>query len=148
MVAGLMALCSTQVFAQNDNTYRKQHDQNAKNTKKETPTKIIEFIVGEWEAEEVYKGQKEVSDTDTLATDQIMAFDREGKYSISTGSGQIDSGSYRISEQHNILYLESAEHTSPPSEWRVTFSDDGKMFLRKRDEANMEDFKFVYRRKN
>lgn len=148
LIAGLIAMSSVQIFAQEDNEYRKKRDKNAINTKKETPTKIIEFIVGEWEAEEVYQGQKEVSETDTLAQDQLIEFDREGKYYRYAGNAKIDSGSYRINEQHNFLYLESSDHLAPPSGWRVSFSEDGKMFLRKIDDTeHAESFKYVYRRR-
>jgi hypothetical protein len=130
-----------------DDEYRKENDKNAINTKKQTPTKIIEFIVGEWEAEDVYKGDQEVTNTDTLGTGSLLHFDREGKYTQYNGTEKLDSGSYRINESHALLYLESADG-SEPTTWKVNFSDDGKMFLRKRDDtAVAESFKYVYRRR-
>ena len=148
LIAGLVVMSSMQVFAQEDDKYQKQKDQDAINTKKKTPTKIIEFIVGEWEAEEVYQGKKEVSGTDTVAQVQLFEFNREGKYFQYTGNEKIDSGSYRLNEQDAILYLESAEYDAPTSGWRISFSEDGKMFLRKIDDTeHAESYKYVYRRK-
>jgi hypothetical protein len=143
-----LTLMVSVAFAQGEENYQKDKEgKNAINTKKETPTKIIEFIVGEWEAEDVYKGNQEVGATDTLGTGAIIHFNREGKYTEYNGSEKLDSGSYRINESHALLYLESADG-SEPTTWKVSFSEDGKMFLRKRDDtAVAESFKYVYRRR-
>ena len=146
-IAALTLMVSV-AFAQGEENYQKDKEsKNAINTKKETPTKIIEFIVGEWEAEDVYKGSQEVGATDTLGVGAIIHFNREGKYTEYNGSEKLDSGSYRINESHALLYLESADG-SEPTTWKVSFSEDGKMFLRKRDDtAVAESFKYVYRRR-
>ena len=146
IIAGLVSLVGFNVSAQDD-SYQRDQDKNAINTKKKTPTKIIEFIVGEWEAEDVYKGTQEVGSTDTLGTGAVIHFNREGQYTEYTGTEKLDSGSYRINEQHELLYLQGADGTQSRT-YKVNFSEDGKMYLRKRDDtAAAESLKYVYRRR-
>jgi hypothetical protein len=152
LMIALVLLVALNATAQGEDNIQKDRDKANRNntninTEKSTPTKIIEFIVGEWEAEDVYKGDQEVTHTDTLGAGAIIHFDREGKYTEYNGSEKLDSGSYRINESHALLYLESADGSAPTT-WKVNFSDDGKMFLRKRDDsAAAESFKYVYRRR-
>jgi hypothetical protein len=151
LMAGLVWIVASTSFGQGEDNIQKDRDRRkddkAINTRQPTPTKIIEFIVGEWEAEDVYKGSQEVTNTDTLGTGDLIHFNREGQYTQYTGAEKLDSGSYRINEQHALLYLESADG-SEPTTWKVNFSEDGRMYLRKRDDtAAAESFKYVYRRR-
>jgi hypothetical protein len=131
-------------FAQADQDSRKARDKNAINTNKKTPVKIIEFIVGDWTIDRVYKGSKDVSSTDAVKQ-ETLAFNREGKYARYSGTEKIDSGSYRVNEDHGLLYLDS-ETDGPPSEWKVSFTK-GTMSMRKKDDSeHAESFRYVYSR--
>ena len=150
VLAGMMSFISFNLAAQQNTNYnrkeKKQRD-GAINTKQKTPVKIIEYIVGTWEVDEVYKGKKEISDTDTLGADQTIEFDREGRYVSHSGNEKIDSGAYRLNEDHAILYLES-ESGDPIQEWNISFTKEGDMMIQPRENADRaEKFKYFYTRK-
>jgi hypothetical protein len=148
------SITSVQVFAQDDNDYsenrgRKNKELNkAINSDKKTPVKIIEYIVGTWQVENVYKGNKDVSNTDTLANDQrTMEFNREGKYFLFSGTEKIDSGLYRLNEQQSKLYLES-QGNGNPIEWNVTFRTNEMTLQNEQKSAKAEKIKYIYSRKS
>lgn len=116
------------------------------NTDRKTPVKIIEYIPGTWAIEQVKRGKEDVTSTDTLAQNQTLEFNREGRYLSYSGQEKIDSGAYRLNEQQAILYLES-ETNDKPSEWNVWFDPSGTMTLRMRDGSKHgESFTYIYRR--
>jgi hypothetical protein len=98
------------------------------NTQQKTPTKIIEYIPGIWVIDHVYRGKEDVTNSDTLASMKKLEFNREGRYSSYSGTEKIDSGAYRINEEHAILYLASGNN-GKPSEWNVRFDKSGNMTL-------------------
>ncbi|MBT1705905.1 hypothetical protein [Chryseosolibacter indicus] len=119
---------------------------NRVNTDKKTPVKIIEYIPGTWTIEQVLRGKEDVTATDTLAQNQRLEFNREGRYLSYSGQEKIDSGSYRLNEQQAVLYLES-EANDRPSEWNVWFDPAGTMTLKMRSgSVHGESFKYIYRR--
>ena len=66
-----MCFLSTGLYAQKDNDYTKKEKnkkerEEAINTNKKTPVKIIEHIVGTWQVDGIYKGNKDISDSDTV----------------------------------------------------------------------------------
>jgi hypothetical protein len=141
-VLGFSAL---QVTAQENE--RRKRDKNAINTNKKTPEKIIEHIVGTWEVEGIYKGNKDISDTDTVGANQTITFDRETKYVSYSGNEKIDSGMYRLNENHSILYLESAAGEEP-SEWKISFTDNGMTLQPKETYPHAESFRYFYTRRS
>jgi hypothetical protein len=145
--AGVFSLISLSASAQDEYNKKKEdaRKEDAINTNKKTPVKIIEYIVGTWQMDEVYKGKKDISDTDTVGMNQTITFDREGRFISYSGEEKIGSGSYRLNEDHAILYLES-ETGEPITEWNVAFSKEG-MSLQPRDATSREEsFKYIYTR--
>lgn len=154
-LAALIFCCSATLTAQDkrgDTDYtnnrkpaEKKQDQPQVNTKQETPVKIIQFIPGTWTMEQVLRGNEDISATDTVAQSQMLVFNREGRYMSYSGSEKIDSGAYRINEDHAILYM-SSELSQNTSEWNVWFGD-GTMTLKLRDGVRHgEKFSYTYRR--
>ena len=124
-------------------------------TKTTPPKKLIERIVGVWQLQEtVDKSKKKaVPRKDTIGI-EWLEFRPDGRYK-SGSNGQagaiqpIDSGSYRINENQNLLYLQSdldakkISHT--PSEWAVTVKESA-MTLVGRGDTHAERFQFIYRK--
>ncbi len=135
-------------YSQDDNDKKNKQLDKAINSNKKTPVKIIEYIVGTWQVENVYKGGKDISETDTLANEaRTMEFTREGKYMAYSGSEKIDSGLYRLNEQQSKLYLESQANGNP-IEWNVTFRKN-EMTLQNAQTSQMaEKLKYIYSRKS
>jgi hypothetical protein len=93
----------------------------------------------------VLKNNKDISHTDTVGMDQVIDFNREGRYERRSASEKIDRGAYRLNEEHGILYLES-ETGEPITEWNIRFEND-RMTLQPRDTSPREEsFKYVYTR--
>jgi hypothetical protein len=158
VILSLLFFCiiitSIQTVAQDDNDYSDNRGKKNKeldkaiNSNKKTPVKIIEYIVGTWQVENVYKGDKDVSETDTLANDQrTMEFNREGKYFLFSGKEQIDSGLYRLNEQQSKLYLESHGNGNP-IEWNITFRKNEMTLRNVQTSAKAEKLKYIYSRKS
>lgn len=146
-----MFALSFNLIAQDDNDYsnnrgKKKRSAEAVHSEKEPPTKIIAAIVGTWDVEGIFKGDKDISNTDTVGTNQRIEFDREAKYISYSGNERIDSGTYRLNENHAILYLESATDQEP-SEWNVTLSNNS-LTLQPRGAAtsHAQSFKYIYTR--
>jgi hypothetical protein len=131
----------------NNRTKGKPNPESNVNTAKQTPVKIIEYIPGTWVINQVLKGKEDVTDTDTLAPNEMIEFNREGRYTSFSGKEKIDSGAYRINEDHAVLYLASEGDNEKPTEWNVWFGKDGTMTMRPKDTSNKEEsFTYVYRR--
>ena len=146
LIVGLLYAVDISAVAQNKDQDNKTKSKPSNETSRQTITKIIEYIPGVWEIERVYQGKKDITKTDSLAPSQSIEFNREGRYISHTGREQIDSGAYRINEQHAILYLAS-ESNEKPSEWYVSFDKNGLMTMRMKDASKHgESFRYVYRR--
>jgi hypothetical protein len=134
-----------------DYTDKKRKDQATSkeqqfNTEQKTPVKIIQFIPGSWTLDQVIRGGKDISEHDTVAQYQTLEFNREGRYVSYAGNEKIDSGAYRLNEDHAILYMAS-ETDDKAHEWYVWFSEDGTMTLKHHDGvAHGEKFLYVYKR--
>lgn len=154
LVSGFTALAQDQDQKERGNTdytnnrssaESKQQDVKV-NTEYETPVKIMEFIYGTWTIEQVKRGQKDISASDTTSQEERIEFNPEGRYTSYSGNERIDSGAYRINEQQAILYMES-ETARNTSEWNVWFKEEGTMTLKLRDGPNHgERFTYIYRK--
>lgn len=116
------------------------------NTEQETPTKMIEYLVGDWQVERIVSGQQDVTNNHG-GVNQTLRFTNEARYIRQSGNQKIDSGAYRMNEQLNNLYLES-ETNEQPEEWEVAF-ESGRMTLSRKANGNNNangDLKYVYRR--
>lgn len=115
------------------------------NLRKDVSENLTETIVGTWQVDEIFKGKKDISNTDTLGYNETIIFDNEGNYVSHSGEEKIDSGLYRLNETHSILYLES-ETGSQTTEWNISFSK-GKMILQSRQtHPHAQSFKYKYTR--
>lgn len=116
------------------------------NTEKSSPVKFIQYLPGRWEVQQVLRGKKDITETDTLVKNQVIEFNREGRYMSYSGREMIDSGAYRLNEQHAVLYLDS-DLNDTTSEWSIWFTPDGVMTLQLRDGVRHgERFRYVYKR--
>ena len=106
------------------------------NTKKETPIKMIESLVGEWELQ---------NPSDANQTDRLI-FTEEARYIVESGNQKIDSGAYRMNEQLRNLYLES-ETNERPREYEFEINEN-TMTLKPKNPQNGEQGKasYTYRR--
>jgi hypothetical protein len=153
IIAGMLSSLTFHSFGQergdtdytNNRTKGKGKKESQVNTKQKTPVKIIQYIPGTWEVEQVLRGQKDVSETDTLAKNQRLEFNREGRYMSYSGTEMIDSGAYRLNEDHAILYLQS-DVEEKTSEWNVWFDKSGNMTLIPKDPLKGETLSYTYRR--
>ncbi|HEY9046949.1 MAG TPA: lipocalin family protein [Ohtaekwangia sp.] len=111
--------------------------------------KIIDLVVGTWQISQVYDGKKQItSNSDTLV--QTIEFTREAKYITRNNSQKIDSGLFRINENHKILYLESknsADGEARPVEWGLSLQNH-ILTLSGRGSPHAERFKYIYTRKS
>lgn len=106
----------------------------------ETPLKMIEFLIGEWELVSATGGQNTQQQEN-----RRIEFTNEARYIISAGGQKIDSGAYRMNEQLKNLYLEN-EADERPQEFEVDVQGD-QMTLTPRDPASgQENVQYVYRR--
>lgn len=112
-----------------------------------TPTKNIEKVVGTWEASGIFNGAKDITDTDTVGLNRTFEFTRENKFLSYSDREQIDSGTFKLNEVQNTLYLESAGGNEV-AEYKVRF-DDNTMTLQPTQsaDANAQRFRYVYTRK-
>ena len=118
-------------------------------TSKNLPEKSIEKIRGTWKVQKVMSGKTEVARNPTSG--QWIEFRSDGRYVNKTTS--LDSGSFRLNENHSSLYLESEVHASTnkdetkrTEEWAVTLKDD-TMTLQQEDVENKphaDKMKYVY----
>jgi hypothetical protein len=162
VVAGLITFCIGDITAQdrkqdskergntdytnNRSRGKSKNTDNRVNTDKNTPIKIHEQIAGSWTIEAVNRGNKDVTDTDTLSHNQRLEFTRESRYISYSGNEKIDSGAYRVNESQSVLYLES-ETGEKPIEWKISFSQEGTMTLKQKEgTAHGESFSYVYRK--
>lgn len=113
----------------------------------ETPTKNIEKVVGVWEVTGIFKGTKDITDTDTVGLNRSFEFTRENKYISYSDSEQIDSGAFKLNEVQNTIYLESASGNEV-AEYKIRF-DNNTMTLQPSQsaDAHAQRFKYVYTRK-
>src|SRR5688500_4028985 len=108
-----LALCAFVQNATAQENEKSNKDRSSKDKRdipvnNETPTKNIEKVVGVWEVTGIYKGAKNITDTDTVGLNRSFEFTRENKFISYSDSEQIDSGYFKLNEVQNVIYLESA----------------------------------------
>jgi hypothetical protein len=132
------------VSGQNEKDKSKTQSKNS-NSKRAIKADLTETIVGTWQVDEIFKGKKDISNTDTLGYNETIIFDTEGSYVSHSRSEQIDSGLYRLNENHSILYLESETGTNT-TEWNITFSKGGMILQPRSTHPHAQSFKYTYTR--
>jgi hypothetical protein len=143
----MLAICCLMLVG----TSRAQERQGGKKTTK----KLIEQIVGVWQLEgSVDKAKKQaVQRKDTIGM-EWTEFRPDGRYK-SGSNGQagamqpVDSGSYRLNETQNLLYLQSdldkKEVSHAPSEWALSLKGE-TMTLVGQGNTHAKRYQFVYRK--
>lgn len=139
------------VMAQEDvknNKDRSVKDKSDIPVNNETPTKNIEKVVGVWEVTGIYKGTKDITNTDTVGLNRTFEFTRENKFISYSDSEQIDSGYFKLNEVQNLIYLESAAGNEV-TEYKIRF-DNNTMTLQPAQsaDAHAQRFRYVYTRKS
>ena len=146
----ICSLVTIDVAAQDDNDYsnnrdKKKRDQDAINTKQETPVKAVDFIVGVWDITSAQRGQRNFTEIEGMENRSIT-FGREKTYVIKDNNEQIDSGTFRMNEAHSVIYMESAQGTT--EEWNLTFRGDTMtMQPGHTTSATTDDVTYVYTRR-
>lgn len=116
----------------------------------DTPDKAIESVVGKWQLEKVYAGGREITSNPNAESRSWIEFNADGTY-MSQGESN-DRGSYRLNENHSVLYLESEQKSETTSaipahrltEYTITIKDGMLTMLPKSE--NSGSTKFVYHR--
>jgi hypothetical protein len=119
-------------------------DETQINTKEETPTKMIEYLVGEWQVERIMDGEKNVTDAQGGSGQRII-FTNEARYIKRSGNQKIDSGAFRMNEQLENLYLES-ETNAQPQEYEVTLKSGTMTLTAKEKQNGKSNLKYFYRK--
>ena len=119
-------------------------DETQINTEEETPTKMIEYLVGEWQVERIMDGEKNVTDAQGGSGQRII-FTNEARYIKRSGNQKVDSGAYRMNEQLENLYLES-ETNAQPQEYEVTLKSGMMTLTPKQKQNGKSNLKYFYRK--
>ena len=109
--------------------------------KKESPVKMIEGLVGEWEQAGPARGAANAQGD----AGQTLTFTEEARYIVRQGSQKTDSGAYRMNEQLNNLYLES-EANEDAREYEVELQRDTLILSAK--EGSQAEEEQIYVRRN
>jgi hypothetical protein len=117
----------------------------------DTPDKAIESIVGKWQLQKVYAGSREITSNPNSENPGWIEFNEDGTF-VQQAEGN-DRGSYRLNENHSILYLESGEKTGSTSatqtnnlnEYTITIKDG---VLTMQSIEGSPATKYVYTRKS
>jgi hypothetical protein len=131
-----------------NNPDRATRDKGEAPVKNETPTKNIEKVVGAWEVSGIYKGTKNITNTDTVGLNRSFEFTRDNKFISYSDNEQIDSGYFKLNEVQNLIYLESAGG-GEVTEYKIRF-DNNTMTLQPAEsaDAHAQRFRYVYTRKS
>lgn len=95
------------------------NDHEAVNTEKETPEKMIEQLVGEWQLDNA-AGENAGDDG---SAGQRLKFTEEARYIMRSSNEKVDSGAFRMNEQLRNLYFES-EANGQPREYEMQLQQD------------------------
>ena len=140
-------------------------DKTAADMPKDKETKkFIEMLAGSWKLQQIVdeaqgnKGtanqpqstSKDTKNSPVTDTDQsrnamqMLEFEPDARYKVNNSTSAIDSGSYRVNEQHGILYMESDADDITPTEWKITINKE-QLTLVGREDADSR-YKYVYRK--
>jgi hypothetical protein len=150
LFAFVLGAFSQNAIAQEDRKEGKEYSNKAKSdvpANNETPTKNIEKVVGVWDVTGIFKGTKDITNTDTVGLNRSFEFTRENKFISYSENEQIDSGTFKLNEVQNSIYLESAGG-SEVAEYKIRF-DGNTMTLQPAEsaDAHAQRFRYVYTRK-
>ena len=114
----------------------------------ETPDKAIASIVGKWQLQKVYAGSREITANPNAENRSWIEFNEDGTYNQQAEDS--DRGSYRLNENHSVLYLESNERKETSSavsvnnltEYSISIKD-GMLIMQSRGEG-VASTKYVY----
>ena len=138
------------------NTFAQTADDYSKTTDYK---KFIERIAGQWTLQQIVDAEKrDVSNNanrkkaaraNDVETDQgnnamqKIEFYDNARYRMNNATQAIDSGSYRLNEQHGILYLQSDLGDTEPSEWKIEL-DNRRLTLTGRGGDAASRYRYVY----
>jgi hypothetical protein len=124
--------------------------------------KFIEQIAGVWKLQQIVdeeknnkatanqmdtkskSGKSPVNDKDQSQNAmQILEFNPNARYKMNSTTTAVDSGSFRINEQHGLLYMESDSDDITPTEWAITLQGN-RLTLAGRGESAESRYKYVY----
>lgn len=100
--------------------------------------KIMERLYGVWKTTDTQSAQSANAEGQ-----QSIEFNPEAKYVMRRGNQVIETGSYRVNEQHSILYLENANAPRKPSEWKMDFEGNNLIMSARGSEARKQQ-RMVY----
>lgn len=152
MVVMIFGLLSVSVSAQTTADYPKTMEAE----------KLLENIAGSWKLERIVdvernevipdgRNNSAAGGSETPTPDmsqngmQMIEFHRNARYRLNNATTAVDSGSYRINEQHGILYLESDADDITPSEWNITVGEGTLTLTGKEGDASSR-YRNIYRR--
>ena len=121
--------------------------------------KFIERIAGQWTLQQIVDAEKRklsenpnrkkparTNDVETNQANNAMQkieFYDNARYRLNNATQAIDSGSYRLNEQHGILYLQSDIADTEPSEWKIELQNR-KLTLTGRGQEASSRYQYVY----
>ena len=111
------------------------------NTRKESPEKMIDILVGEWELEEAAAGNADRHE----GAMQRIRFTEEARYIGYANDEKVDSGAYRMNEQLRNLYLES-EADEEPREYEIDLQQDRLTLKPREAEQGRSESSLTYKR--
>ena len=130
---------------QKDNRKTTENDNLEVPAKQETPEKMIETLVGEWEktGDTGVAGNRDQQG----GAAQTLTFTEEARYVMREGNEKTDSGAYRMNEQLQNLYLES-EANEKPREYEVKLNRDTLILTAKDGSQPSGNDESVYVKRN
>jgi len=74
---------------------------------------------------------------------EMIEFEDDARYRVNNSTTAIDSGSYRLNEQHGILYMESDADDITPTEWAVAIKNNTLTLTGRGNDATSR-YRYVY----
>lgn len=116
----------------------------------DAPQKAIESIIGKWQLQKVYAGSREITSNPNAENRAWIEFNEDGTYR--SQAEEEDHGSYRLNENHSVLYLESEQRrenaaavgTHDLTEYSISIRN-GTLTMQSKSE-NSPTTKYVYAR--
>ena len=130
---------------QRDTRETAENDNREVPAKQETPEKMIETLVGEWEKAD--DTGVSVNRDQQASAAQTLTFTEEARYIMRAGNEKTDSGAYRMNEQLRNLYLES-EANEKSREYEVKLNRDTLILSAKDGSQQSGNDQSVYVKRN
>ena len=110
-----IVLAGSVLFAATAQVQEQQPNQDPVPTKNPAAHKIMERLYGVWRTTDAQSAQSA-----NTQGPQSIEFNPEAKYVMKRGDQVTETGSYRVNEQHSVLYLEGS-NSKRPMEWKMEF---------------------------